>query len=253
VTAPEERLKGRHVLVVGASRGIGRAIARSCVFAGARVALAARNVEKLDAVVEKCGESAIAVPCDVRDEQRCQAAVDETVERLGGLDAMVYAAGVSLFRDVGELTMDDLRTVFDTNVFGAAMMTGAALPYLEAAGGNVVYLTSESALYEPTPWRGIGAYIASKRALSSLVRSYQLEHPTVAFTDYVVGATETEFGGDDPLNEEALHTFIPEWCNRGYVASTLLKPRVHGDLIVELMTLPHQLVVDTIGARVRTP
>jgi NAD(P)-dependent dehydrogenase (short-subunit alcohol dehydrogenase family) len=247
----EERssmLEQRRVLVVGASRGIGAAIGRACAEAGAQVAVSARSVDKLEAVAEACGPRAVALPCDVQDETQCRALVEATVERLGGLDALVYATGMSIFRPVGAMSLDAWETVFRTNVFGAACITGAALPHLVAAKGHAVYLGSESSLYEPTPWRGIGAYIASKRALDSVVRSFQLENPDVAFTNLVVGATVTEFGSDDPDTVMELAT---EWATLGYVKAGVLEPDDHAEVIVHLLGLPSRVLLDHIGVRVR--
>jgi len=238
------------VMVVGASRGIGLAIGRACAAAGASVALAARSVDKLEVAAKECGERTIAIECDVRDEQRSSAAVEEVVARLGGLDALIYATGMSVFRRVGELSMDELRTVFETNAFGAARITGAALPHLAQAKGHAIYLTSESASYHPTPWRGIGGYIASKRALESFVASFQHEYPDVAFTCQVVGATVTEFGSEDPDN--LIAEFVPEWVERGYVLTTdVLLPEDHAQVVLDILSLPSRVLVDRVGVRVR--
>jgi NAD(P)-dependent dehydrogenase (short-subunit alcohol dehydrogenase family) len=242
-------LEGKRVLVVGASRGIGAAIGRACAESGAKLALAARSVEKLEAVAGSCSTGqAIAVPCDVREESQCRDVVARSVGQLGGLDALVYATGISVFRPLAGMGIDDWETIFRTNVFGAACITCAALPHLEASRGHAVYLSSESSLYEPTPWRGIGAYIASKRALESIVRSFQLEHPTVAFTSLVVGATVTEFGAEDP---DGVAHFAPEWVARGYLGGGILEPDDHARLVVHVLSLPNRVLVDRVGVRVR--
>lgn len=242
-------LAGRRMLVVGASRGIGLAIAKACAGEGASVVLAARSVDKLEIAAKECGPTASAIACDVRDEDNCRAAVDEAAERLDGIDVVVYSTGMSIFRLVGNMRQDDWRCVFETNVFGACAITSAALPYLMESKGHAIYLNSESALYQPTPWRGIGGYIASKRALDSLVRSFQLENPTVAFTNYVVGATVTEFGTDS--EDESVMEFAPDWYGRGYVSDQLLEPSDHAELIIDILNLPRRVLVDYVGARVR--
>jgi NAD(P)-dependent dehydrogenase (short-subunit alcohol dehydrogenase family) len=242
-------LAGRRVLVVGASRGIGLAIAAACAGEGAAVALAARSADKLEAAARECGPTALAIKCDVRDEANCASAVAEAVEQLGGLDVLVYSTAMSISRLVENMRLKDWQCVFETNVFGACAVTSAALPDLLASNGHAIYLNSESALYQPTPWRGIGAYIASKRALDSMVRSFQMENPTVAFTNYVVGATVTEFGSDSEA--ENVMEFAPDWYNRGYVGADLLEPGDHGQFIIDILNLPRRLRVDHVGARVR--
>jgi NAD(P)-dependent dehydrogenase (short-subunit alcohol dehydrogenase family) len=243
------RLDGRRVLVVGASRGIGLAIGEGCAEAGASVVLAARSMDKLEVAAKGLGDTVSAQQCDVRDPAQCAAVVEAAVSTLGGLDVLVYSTGMSIFRRVGELSLDDFRTVFETNTFGASFVTAAALPHLAESRGHAVYLGSESALYEPTPWKGIGAYIASKRALESLVRSFQAEYPEVAFTNYVVGATVTEFGSDDP--DGLIAEFIPDWMARGYVHGHLLEPSDHAQLLIEIINLPRRVLVDHVRARVR--
>ncbi|MFD0690754.1 SDR family oxidoreductase [Actinomadura fibrosa] len=242
-------LDGRRVLVVGASRGIGAAVAAACAEQGARVALAARSAEKLSVAAKECGEGAVTVACDVRDEGRCREAVATVVERLGGLDTLVYTVGMGLFKAVSEIDSDSWRAVFETNVFGAAHVTSAAVPHLEQAGGHAVYMGSESALYEPSPWRGIAAYIASKRALDSVVRSYRAEHPAVAFTNFCPGATITEFAADIP--QEAMERYVPEWVDRGYLGSGLLESSDHARMVVSILGLPERVHVDRVEVRPR--
>ena len=88
-------LEGRRLLVVGASSGIGRAIAVTAANAGARVALGARRSDRLAEAVVECGSGALAWPADVRDPDACDVLVANAVTALAGLDAVVYAAGVS--------------------------------------------------------------------------------------------------------------------------------------------------------------
>ena len=178
---------------------------------GASVAFAARSRDKLDAAVAGVrGRPAIALPCDVRDEASCRAVVAATVDAFGGLDALVYSAGMGAFRELADATADDWRTVLDTNVVGAALVTAAAVEHLRATSGHAIYLSSESALHH-TPWRGIGIYIASKRALDSMVRSFALEVDDVHFTTYVVGSTGgTEFldAGADRRDHPVPHRVV---------------------------------------------
>ncbi len=87
-------LSGKRLLVIGASSGIGQAVGEAAAAAGADVALAARRLDALQATVERCGRGH-AVRIDVRDPDTIEAGVAEAVERLGGLDHVVYSAGMS--------------------------------------------------------------------------------------------------------------------------------------------------------------
>src|SRR5205807_492252 len=101
------RLDGRHLLVVGASSGVGRAVALEASREGASVALAARRVDRLDAASSKCSNPAFAVRCDVRDEQSCANAVEQAVAAMGGLDSLVYASGAMRFAELGQASLAD--------------------------------------------------------------------------------------------------------------------------------------------------
>lgn len=230
---------------MGASRGIGAAIGLRASREGASVAFAARNRDGLESVVARCPGKALAISCDVRDAARCGSAVARSVDQFGGLDALVYSTGISRFTELAGATADDWRVVFETNVMGAGVLTAAALPHLRAAAGHAIYLSSEAALYRP-PWRGIGLYIASKLALESMVRSFQLEVPEVAFTNYVVGATTTVFGNEQP---EQLAKFTADWYARGYVTPDLLDPETHAEMVLGILTA--NAWVDRVGVRVR--
>ena len=85
-------LKGRRILVVGASAGIGQAFARSAAAAGADVVVSARRLDKLQELVAELGKGH-AIACDVSDSQACDSLVHATVEVLGGLDLVLYTAG----------------------------------------------------------------------------------------------------------------------------------------------------------------
>jgi NAD(P)-dependent dehydrogenase (short-subunit alcohol dehydrogenase family) len=240
------RLDGRRALVVGASGGIGKAMGLALNREGASVAFAARTRDKLDAAVAECQGKAIAVPCDVRDEESCRAAVAATVDAFGGLDALVYSAGTGAFTELAGATAEDWRNVLDTNVVGAALVTAAAVPHLNAAQGHAIYLSSESALHH-TPWRGIGIYIASKRALDSMVRSFALEVPDVHFTTYVVGSTGgTEFVTPEQTDE--ITPFLTEWYEQGLVLG-MLEPETHAKALVDILTTDGW--IQTISVRVR--
>ena len=125
-------------------------------------------------------------------------------------------------------------------------MTAAAVAHLKANQGHAIYLSSESALHH-TPWRGIGIYIASKRALDSMVRSFALEVPEVHFTTYVVGSTGgTEFVTPEQTDE--ITPFLTEWYEQGLVLG-MLEPETHAKALVDILTTDGW--IQTISVRVR--
>lgn len=214
-------------VVVGASSGLGRCIGIGLAQHGARVALMARRKDKLDTAVSEAGNGAVAVACDVTDAESCHRAIDEAVEALGGLDAIVYAPGIGPLARVEDTDVATWRAVFDTNVIGASTFTVAARPHLSAAGGRAVYLSSVSASIT-APWPGLSAYAVSKAALDKLVEAWRTEHPEIGFTRLVVGDC---VGGEGDGTTQFANGWDPDlmvelgtlWAERGLVAGHFIE------------------------------
>jgi NAD(P)-dependent dehydrogenase (short-subunit alcohol dehydrogenase family) len=173
-------------VVVGASSGLGRCIGLGLGQRGAQVALLARRRERLAAAAAEAGPGALAIECDVTEPASVTSAVGKAAADLGGIDALVYTPAIGPLARLVDTDADTWRRVFDTNVTGAALVTGAAIPHLTRSNGNALYLSSVSASLTP-PWPGLGAYAVSKAALDKLIEAWRVEHPTVAFTRCVVG------------------------------------------------------------------
>lgn len=216
-------LTDRRVLVVGASSGVGRAVAETAARAGAAVALAARRKERIEACAAALtadGRSAFALACDVVDEAVCRSAVAEAIERLGGLDGLVYASGVSPLCLLEEAGQAEWRAVLDVNLIGASLVTAAALPALRASRGRAVYVGSYS---ERQTLPGIGLYSVSKSALSALIAAWRMEHPDVDFTKVVLGNTsETEFA--DGWGRERTLSISKLWIERNLFPAPKMMP-----------------------------
>src|SRR5687768_7730207 len=113
-------LRNATALVTGGSSGIGYAIAKTLIEAGARVAITGRNAERLDEAAKRL--QALPVRADVTIEQDTQRACGEVLQNFGHLDVLVNNAGVGLFRPLIEMTRNDFDAVFATNVTGAMLM-----------------------------------------------------------------------------------------------------------------------------------
>ena len=213
-------------VVVGASSGLGRCIAIGLAQRGAQVAMLARRRERLEAAAREAGPGARAIPCDVTDEAVCREAIDEAASGLGGIDALVYTPAIGPLSRLAETDAETWRRVFETNVTGAALVTAAAVPHLEATSGTAAYLSSVSASLTP-PWPGLGAYIVSKAALDKLVDAWRAELPGIGFTRLIVGDcaggegdSRTGFAeGWDPALAAELG---PMWFERGYLSGSLI-------------------------------
>ena len=214
-------------VVVGASSGLGRCIGIGLARRGATVALMARRHARLVDAAKEAGDGALAIPCDVTDASSCQAAVEEAVRALGGIDALVYTPAIGPLSRLADIDAGTWRRAFDTNVIGASLVTAAAVPHLRASGGVAAYLSSVIASLTP-PWPGLAAYAVSKAALDKLVEAWQAEHPDIGFTRVIVGdcaggegASMTEFNAGWDL--ELAAELYPVWMTRQYLSGSLME------------------------------
>lgn len=211
-------LAGRRVLVVGASAGIGRAVAARAIADGAAVVAVGRRAERLAELVAGAGR-ARAVAGDVRDPGDCRRVVTEAADALGGLDLVVYCAGAAPLRPLADTTAEDWALVLDTHLLGVHHVVQAALGHLEPHG-VVAVLSSETV---GRPRHGLGAYGASKAALEQALGSWRLEHPRVRFTTVTVGPTyPTEFG--DAFDPHQLTRAMDDWLRHGLMTEEMMDP-----------------------------
>ena len=168
-------LTGRVALVTGGAGGIGSATARRLAADGAAVALVDLDEQAASAAATELtgtGARAIGVGADVSDARAVQAAVDRTVEELGGLDILVNNAGVTRDNLLFKLTEDDWDTVMNVHLRGAFLMSKAAQKhFVEAKFGRIVNLSSVSALGN----RGQANYSAAKMGLQGFTRTLAIE------------------------------------------------------------------------------
>jgi NAD(P)-dependent dehydrogenase (short-subunit alcohol dehydrogenase family) len=234
-----QQLEGKTALIVGASSGIGQGVAASLSAAGAHVALAARRLDRLEQAAAGCAGPAVCLRADVTEPGGPAALVEQAVEALGALDVVVYSSGTTAFSLIENATAEEWQTTLATNVIGAALVLGAAVPHLRAREGHAVYLSSVAARFY-SPWKGLGLYIASKRAAESILESLRLEAPEVAFTTLVVGPTISEFGVDAG---DTMVEFVPLWGEIGQVGPGVLEPSDHGAAVVNLLRMDRRVLV----------
>lgn len=145
MTSANTVLAGKVALVTGASSGIGEATAEALAAAGAKVAVAARRVDRLEALAERIGKAggvALRVEADVTKGGDISAMVDKVVSEWGRLDILVNNAGVMLLSPAAEAEFDDWRRMVELNLLGLMGTTKAALPHLKAAKGHIVNIAS---------------------------------------------------------------------------------------------------------------
>jgi short-subunit dehydrogenase len=169
-------LKQKHVVITGASDGIGRALALECVGVGARVTLSARSQGKLDAVagaIVAAGGTAIAVTADVADRAQCQNLVERAVALHGPIDVLVCNAGIGSVAQGDELiNLDDIQRTMDINFMGAVRVTAAALDSLRQTRGRIVAVSSLQGL---VGFPKAVAYSASKHAMQGFYDSLRID------------------------------------------------------------------------------
>jgi NAD(P)-dependent dehydrogenase (short-subunit alcohol dehydrogenase family) len=163
------------VVVTGASSGVGRAVARAAGERGAKVVVAARGGDGLNAAVEeieRAGSEALAVPGDVSEREFNEELVGRSLERFGRIDTFVANAIVTVYAEIEELEPEELRRVIDVNFFGVAYGYWAALPALKESRGTFLHVSSALA------YRGIplqAAYCSSKAAARTFLESARVE------------------------------------------------------------------------------
>ena len=166
-------LEGRVALVTGGGRGIGRACARDLARAGARVAVAARSRDQVDAAAKEIGGGARGFTVDVAKPESVAALFEAVRAALGAPDILVSAAGIAPSALVVRTTDEQWRQAIETNLSGAFYCLRAALPaMLEKGRGRVVHLAS---IAGKTGYPYIGAYAASKHGLLGLTKCAALE------------------------------------------------------------------------------
>lgn len=186
-------------LVTGATRGIGREVVRRLVEAGHTVYLGARDIERGAETAAAIGGTPIQL--DVTSTDSIADAARRISAEAGALDVLVNNAGVAgAQRRPGEATLADMRTVFETNVFGAAAVIDGFTPLLEASRTPVVVNVSSAVgsltlNTDPDSRWSMLAYPMSKAALNMLTIQYARAYPRWRVNSVTPGATATEFTG----------------------------------------------------------
>ena len=213
-------------VVIGASSGLGRCIGVGLAQRGARVALLARRLTRLENAAKEAGPQAVALECDVTDEASVTSAIDAAATALGGIDNLIYTPAIGPVVRLVDTDADVWRRIFDTNVIGASLATTAAIPYLTVSAGKAVYLSSDAGTFGP-PWPGLGAYGVSKAALERLVEAWRAEHPDIGFTCLVVGECgggtgEGLTGMNADWDMELAAKAVPLWKSGGCLPGKLM-------------------------------
>ncbi len=185
--------------ITGASRGFGRVWTEAVLQRGDKVAATARQVDCLADLTGKYGANVLTLELDVTNPAQVKTAVAQAHAHFGRLDVVLNNAGYSLVGTIEEASLDEIRAMYDTNVYGAVSVIQAALPFLRAQGSGHILGTSSSLGLVTSPV--IGYYASSKWAFEAIHESLAAEVAPFGIKVTIIepGAYATEFGSPESL------------------------------------------------------
>ena len=226
--ADTARLRGSAVLVTGASRGVGAALARALHAAGASVALTSRSADALGEVaasIRHAGSECIAIPGDVSSASDVQQAVDQTVRQFGRIDVLINNAGICRYGPFESATLEDFQDSIDINLKGPILTSRAVLPIMRAQRRGEIFNVASIAGLWGIP--NLAFYSASKFALVGFSQALgrELVRDNIRVSYVCPGWVNTE------MLEAFPASLLPE-------RSTMISPQSLAELIVESLQAP---------------
>ncbi|MEH7111812.1 SDR family oxidoreductase [Neobacillus niacini] len=186
-----EQLKGKNIVITGASGGIGAEIAKLCGASGANLVLVARSIEKLrqlqTELQQKYQIRVDVYQLDVSDTDKVKEVFSQITEKINHIDILVNNAGFGVFREAHEVTIDEIKGMFDVNVVGLMACTSMVLPKMrERRFGHIINIASQAGKIA-TPKSSV--YSATKHAVLGYTNSLRME-----LSDYNVLVTSVNPG-----------------------------------------------------------
>ena len=244
-------LEGTVALITGASSGIGEATARALAAQGAKVAVAARRLERLErlaAEIGREGHTALAIESDITDQEQAIAAVERTVAELGRLDIVVNNAGQMLLGPIEGAPTEEWDRMIDLNLRGLINTTHAAVPHLLAAAADsergcadVVNISSVAGRLARA---GSGVYNLTKHGVGAFSESFRQEFASRRVRSTIIepGAVATELS-------DHIRDGIREQVRERFAEITMLESADIADAISYAVTRPWHVSLNEILIR----
>ena len=236
-------------LVTGATKGIGRAVAKMLLEEGFDVAICGRTQEGVDRAVRELhaetGGKVAGKAADVRSYEEVTGLFEFVDENFGGLDVLVNNAGVGVFRPVSELKVQDWQLILETNLSGVFYCCREAFPRFKTRGGG--YIVNISSLAGKNPFAGGSAYNASKFGLNGFSEAMMLDerNNNVRVSYIMPGSVATGFSG------QAATDFS------GHGADSGSDWKIHSEDIAEivrtLLRMPERTLISRVEVRPSKP
>ena len=235
---PQGTIENKVVVVTGASRGIGKAIAFAFAAAGAKVVLAARTRETLEQVaaeLRETGADALVVPTDVTSVDAVKQLIQRTLDVYQRVDILINNAGIGYFGPVVDFDPDDWDAVIDSNLKAVYLCAKYALPsMLEQGGGQIVNVLSIAA---KVTFQASSAYCAAKAGALALTKvlASEVRQQNIRVTAVLPGSVHTPFWDDVPEHPDFEQMLTPEHV-AGTVVSICQQPP--GMVTEEIIVMP---------------
>jgi 3-oxoacyl-[acyl-carrier protein] reductase len=235
-------IRGKAVIVTGASRGIGRAIALRFADEGAQLAISARDRQALARVgdeIQARGAQAHVFVGDMSDENQIRDFVRSSAERFGSVDILVNNAGIGRFHDIAEFPTDEWDEMFRLNVRGLFIATRESLPFLRKAKQSVVI--NVASLASKNAFTGGGGYAATKHAVLGFSRCLMLEERGngVRVLAICPGSVRTDFFDSNSVPKSRL--------------DGMLSSEDVAESVIHMVRLPQRAMVSEIDIRPTNP
>lgn len=242
------------IVVTGGSKGIGYATAQVLLQRGAKVALLARDRQRLDEAVAALGsERVIGLAADVSKRGQIDAALAQVVERWGRLDGIINNAGFQFARRIELMPEAEVRSIVDLNFLSVLFCCQAAIPHLRKSGGGRIVNLSSATVRHDNEFSHLAVYSASKAAVEQLSRElrHELKPDGIMVTIFSPGAVAT--GSIANFDPAAAAEAMQDWLTKGAKWDGVTQPDVIGQAIASCFELPPGVAVEFMEVRPNMP